>query len=75
MSFKLIAIRATDQCNTSILKNIEKNKIYNLSNQYIFKEVNNSVEISKNINSNYVDLYSQNIEWATGEYEKLNINI
>jgi len=75
MSFKLIAIRATDQCNTSILKNIEKNKIYNLSNQYIFKEVNNSVEISKNINSNYVDLYSQNIEWEKGEYEKLNINI
>lgn len=75
MSFKLIALRATNKCNANILKNIEKNKFYNLSNQYIFKEVNNSIEISKNTNFKYVDLYSQNIEWEKGEYEKLNINI
>ena len=75
MSFKLIAIRACEQCNTNLLKNIEKNKVYNFSNEYIFEEVDTRVKVSKNTDNTYVDLYSQYIEWEPKEFKKLNINI
>ena len=75
MSFKLIGIRASEHCNTDLLKNIEKNKVYNFNNDYVFRETNTNVEISKNTNNSYADLYSQIFEWDQGEFEKLSINI
>ncbi len=38
MSFKLLAIRPLENCNTKFLKNLEKNRIYKFYNDYEFQD-------------------------------------
>ncbi len=43
MSFKLLAIRPTENCGKRHLKNLEINHLYKFYNDYCFKEKDNRV--------------------------------
>lgn len=55
MGFKLLAIRPLDGCNEKFLKNLEKNRIYKLYNEYEFLDKDDK-EIVKFGKDNYIEV-------------------
>ncbi len=66
MSFKLLAIRPTENCGKRHLKNLEINHLYKFYNDYCFKEKDNQVVKITNKKSIPQHIYNQG---------KVNINI